>query len=235
MNRSTGQFEGRRIASVRALPLLLAIAASLAPRAAFADEPTPRWDPGKEVTARLPGRVQTAEPDPVTDGVYGRFDGDLDLGLGLGAELASGEARGAARLSVHYFSTAGIYATYRDALGAHADVERVLSLGVDLRPAFVPRWSKNMQQGPNFLDLALDSISLGLGAFWEQPRARSFASDRGLESSLGFGIPLFGKAAGPWLESRGQLAFRGADRARSQFLVVLSFHTLALSPFARAQ
>ena len=48
-------------------------------------------------------------------------------------------------------------------------------------------------------------------AFWEEPEGRPFADDRGFETSLGFGIPLLGKATGPWLETRGQLAFRGTE------------------------
>lgn len=179
--------------------------------------------------------MRARDDAPPSDGVYGRFEGDLDFALGVGAELDEGAARGALRFSLHYFYAAGFYATYRDAFSDDADVRRVLSFGVDLRPAFIPRWSKNMQQGPGFLDLALDSISLGLGAFWEQPKGRSFAADRGFETSLGFGVPLLGRATGPWLESRAQLAFRGTESARPEFFFLLSAHALVLSPLARAQ
>ncbi|HEY5376126.1 MAG TPA: hypothetical protein VIK01_20740, partial [Polyangiaceae bacterium] len=48
--------------------------------------------------------------DSSRDGVYDRFDGDLELGLGLGAELGSaGHAAPAIRCSAHYFSIAGVY------------------------------------------------------------------------------------------------------------------------------
>ncbi len=195
----------------------------------------PRWDPGRRVTASVGERVRPRDEAPPSDGVYGRFEGDLDFGLGVGAELDDGDVRGALRFSLHYFYAAGLYATYRDAFSDDAEVRRVLSLGVDMRPAFIPRWAKNMQQGPHFLDLALDSISVGLGAFWEEPRGRSFAADRGFETSLGFGIPLLGTASGPWLESRAQLAFRGTESARPEFFFLLSAHALVLSPLARAQ
>jgi hypothetical protein len=195
----------------------------------------PRWDPGRQVTASVGERVRARDDATPGDGVYGRFAGDLDFALGLGAELDEGAARGALRFSLHYFYAAGLYATYRDAFSDDADVRRVFSLGIDMRPAFIPRWSKNMQQGPSFLDLALDSISLGLGAFWEQPEHHGFAHDRGFETSLGFGVPLLGKATGPWLESRAQLAFRGTESARPEFFFLLSGHALILSPLARAQ
>jgi hypothetical protein len=180
-------------------------------------------------------QVATREPEPVTDGVYGRFEGDLDFGLGAGAEASEGDWRGALRFTLHYFSTAGIYFSYRDAFDSNAEVPRAFSVGVDMRPAFIPRWSKNMQQGPGFLDLTLDSISLGLGAFWQEARGRSFAAERGFETSLGFGVPLIGRATGPWIETRGQLAFLGTDSARAEFFVLLSAHVLVLSPLARAQ
>jgi hypothetical protein len=195
-------------------------------------EQLPRWDPGRHVTARVGPEVVAREAS--SDGVYGRFSGDLDFGVLAGAEFDRQSARSALRASVHYFSTAGAYVTFRDRLSDDASIRRVLSLGVDLRPAFIPRWSKNMQQGPSFLDLAIDSISLGMGAFWEQPTRGSLGDSRGFESSLGFGIPLFGRAGGPWLESRAQLAFRGLESAHAQFVLLLGFHALVVSPLVRS-
>ncbi|HMJ11213.1 MAG TPA: hypothetical protein VK524_07380 [Polyangiaceae bacterium] len=215
--------------------LLLSVALGVGSTARAQENAAPRWDPGESTTSPVGDAVRPRDDAAPTDGVYGRFEGDLDFGLGLGAELDEGDARGTFRTSLHYFYTAGLYATYRDAFSDEAEVRRVFSLGVDMRPAFIPRWSKNMQQGPGFLDLALDSISLGLGAFWEQPQGRSFASDRGFETSLGFGVPLLGTATGPWFESRAQLAFRGSESARPEFFFLLGFHALALSPLARAQ
>ena len=66
-----------------------------------------------EVTS---ARSIRSAPRATADGVYGRFDGDLDLGLALGAEFGSaGHAAPAVRASAHYFSIAGVYAA-----GAHA-------------------------------------------------------------------------------------------------------------------
>lgn len=215
---------------------LVALAAALWSKpGACENAPAPRWDPGRRVTSRLRDEIQAPDEHPATDGTYGRFKGDLDLGLGLGAELSDAPARGAARVSLHYFYTAGLYFTYRDRLGDGGELRRVLSVGIDMRPLFVPRWAKNMQQGPSVLDLTLDSLSLGLGAFWDQPQRGEFGEQRGFETSLGFGVPLLGQAPGPWLESRAQLAFLGTDSARAQFLLLLGFHTFFASPLTRTQ
>ncbi len=218
-------------ASPRRGAALLAVVA-LATTEAGAEPP--RWVPGNEVTSR-PKAALSRSPASDTEGGYGRFGGDLDFGLGLGAEFARGGPRAAVRGTLHYFSTAGLYFTYRDALGSDSSTgsARVFSGGVDLRPAFIPRWAQDMQQGPSFLDLALDSISLGMGAYWQQPRGRDFGDERGFELSLGFGVPLLARATGPWLETRTQLAFADTETARAQCLLLLSFHALAVSPLAR--
>jgi hypothetical protein len=148
-----------------------------------------------------------------SDGVYDRFDGDLDCGLALGAEFGSaGQGAPALRASAHYFSIAGIYASGR----IHAFDESAPSLfglGIDLRPLFVPRWAKGYETGPGLFDLTLDSLSLSLGAFWAQRSAPAAEPSRGFDAQLGFGVPLLATAAGPWLEARGALRYPdGADR-----------------------
>ena len=150
------------------------------------------------------GSAQAREPD-VPDGVYGRFEGDLELGLGFGAELAAGGVRAASRLSAHYYSMIGAYVTYRDALYLDAAPERTLGVGTDLRPMFIPRWSEDLQRGPAWLDLTVDSLSLGLGAFWEDAADGAFGTRRGFEASLGLAVPLFGTARGLWVAARGGL------------------------------
>jgi hypothetical protein len=204
------------------------------------------WDPGRRTTATVDDEVIPAEPGGAGDGVYGRFDGDLALGVGLGAELGQ-NTRAAARLSLHYFYMAGVYASYRDTLSGRSDeadtsddaraalAARVLSFGIDLRPAFIPRWSRSYEQGPSFLDLALDSISLGMGAFFAEPPGGALGDGRGFELSLGFGLPIVGQASGPWLEARGLLSLPDAgESSTTTALVLLSWHTLFDSPLARA-
>jgi hypothetical protein len=151
--------------------------------------------------AAQPATASAAEGEQA-DGVYGRFDGDLDVAVALGGELERDAARAAARATVHYFCTAGVYASYRDALDRDDPDARLVSFGVDLRPLFVPRWSQGWEQGPALLDLVLDSASLSLGAYWGSSAGEAHSS-RGLELGLGMGAPVFRRASGPWLGARG--------------------------------
>lgn len=175
------------------------------------------------------------------NGVYGRFQGDLELGLGLGAEVDRTGARGAARLGLYYFSMLGVYSSYRDGFGQGGDgAERLLSVGVDLRPGFVPRWAKGQQTGQPLPDLLIDSVSLALGAFWAEPAGHAFGSERGFETSLGFGIPLMLRADGLWLEARGQLRWPETAGAPDQGAVpsafaLLSWHGFVVTPLAASQ
>ncbi len=166
-------------------------------------------------------------PLPGSDGVYGRFDGSLQLSLSAGAELEASDPRAALRLAGHYFWTAGAYLRYSDALGAESERPlRVLSLGVDVRPLFLPRFALDVEQGPALLDLTLDSFSLTSGAYFAQPQVGSFGDDRGFELGLGLGVPLLAEAAGPWLELRGERRF--ADQAENAWLfsAFFSWHAL---------
>ncbi len=213
-----------------AVALLLVTPRALAQEEQNADA----WGP--RTTSRVEGQVETPEPKPVADGVYGRFDGDLELGLGAGAELDQDGTRGALRLGLHYFSMIGVSSSYAERLGG-GGVERVLALGIDLRPAFIPRWTENMHQGPGVVDLMVDSISLGLAAFWASPPGRDFGDARGFELSGGLGAPLFGHAAGPWLEAR-VLGRWPEERAESSgsgeavALLMLSWHAFISTPLA---
>jgi hypothetical protein len=168
------------------------------------------------------------------DGVYDRLDGDLDLGLGLGAEFGSaGGVAPALRASAHYFSIAGIYVEGRMHAGEQAP-PALFGLGVDLRPLFVPRWAKGYETGPSFRDLTLDSCSLSLGGYWTALPAHSppFQTGRGFEAGLGFGLPLFARAAGPWLEARGVLRYPDAGAREEAVLFALSWHAFVLTPLS---
>lgn len=152
-----------------------------------------------------------------SDGAYGRFAGLLELGLGLGAEFSANTPLMTARLTLHYFSTAGVYGMYSTSFtGTDADsvsapgtapattsTPNRLSAGVDLRPLFLPRFAMDYDQGPAFLDLAIDSFSLALGAFWQQVPGGEFGDVRGVEASVGGGVPLFTSASGFWIRFRG--------------------------------
>ena len=177
-------------------------------------------EPASRVHAPLPG----------SDGVYGRFDGSLTLGASLGAEIEASDPRGALKLSAHYLWTAGVYARYSDAFGSSSErPARVASLGVDVRPLFLPRFALDSEHGPAILDLTLDSLALSAGAYFAEPLGQSFGDERGFETGLGFGVPLCGEARGAWLEARAERRF--ADRGDNAWLftVSLSYHALAWS------
>jgi hypothetical protein len=191
---------------------------------------------GTELTSRSAHAEKTSvrsAPDAAADGVYDRFDGDLDLGLALGAEFGSaGQVAPALRASAHYFSIAGVYLAGR--INASDQSARSLfGLGVDLRPLFVPRWAKGYETGPGLLDLTLDSLSLSLGAFWAQRPPETPAPNRGFDAQLGCGIPLSATAAGPWLEARGVLRYPDHASREEAVILALSWHGFVTTPFSR--
>jgi hypothetical protein len=179
-------------------------------------------------------RVINRKADSSRDGVYDRFDGDLDLGLGLGAEFGSaGSAAPVVRGTAHYFSIAGLYAGGRFKAG-QASAPSLFDLGVDVRPLFVPRWAKGYETGPAWFDLTLDSLSLSLGAFWAA-KTDTRDSARGFEAGLGFGVPLFASAAGPWLEARGLLRYPDSGARDEAVLVAFAWHGFAITPLVSSQ
>jgi len=175
-----------------------------------------------------PERVHA--PSPGSDGVYDRFDGSLALAGTLGAELEDGEPRGAVRASAHYLWVAGVYGRYSDSFDQDGRrPTRVASFGVDLRPLFLPRFALDWEQGPALLDLAVDSLSLTAGAYFGKPPHAELGDERGFETGLGLGVPLFARAKGPWLDLRAERRF--ADRGESAWLfsLGLSLHALIWS------
>jgi hypothetical protein len=176
----------------------------------------------------LPGEVSHDGGDGSGgDGVYGRFNGRFDVGLAAGAEFGGGGAAFAARATAHYFYMAGIYAGYVDGFGSDTlTTNRRLSFGVDLRPTFLPRWSNDMQQGPSFLDLMIDSISLGMGVYFSAPQGSHLGDVRGYELSLGFGVPLSTTMQGPWIGTRGLLRWDDPQGRESHMAEALASVTL---------
>lgn len=217
MNRASSPSGLALCAAFRVLPLLVLVQLSARPARA------------EGASARSVAGAQGVS----ADGVYGRFDGDLDLGLALGAEFGSaGHAAPALRASAHYFSIAGIYASGRIKTGEQS-APSLFGLGVDLRPLFVPRWAKGYEKGPGLMDLTLDSLSLSLGAFWAQRAADAPEPNRGFDAQLGFGIPLLATAAGPWFELRGALRYPDGASREEAVLLALSWHGFVTTPFSR--
>ncbi len=147
-----------------------------------------------------------------SDGLYGRFDGDLDLRAHAGVAFASGGPAMAANLSLVYLATAGVYAQYTDALGSSAPaVGRSLAVGVHVSPLFIARYATGKEQGPAFMDLVIDSLAFEMGAFWAAPNRSAWDEHPGLEVALGAGLPLFARATGLFLGVRAALRWRPED------------------------
>lgn len=189
--------------------------------------------PGSAHAQGTSARSAAAASSASGDGVYDRFDGDLDLGLALGAEFGSaGQVAPALRASAHYFSIAGVYAAGRIKAGDES-APSLFGMGVDLRPLFVPRWAKGYETGSGLFDLTLDSLSLSLGAFWARRPAHAPEPKRGFDLQLGFGIPLLATAAGPWLEARGALRYPDGAGREEALIVALSWHGFVTTPFSQ--
>ncbi|MFO0647497.1 MAG: hypothetical protein U0326_14750 [Polyangiales bacterium] len=101
-----------------------------------------------------------------SDGVYGRFDGDLVLSAELMGAYADTPTGGSGTAS------AAIRARFMDMTGLALGYDRAIAsarhdavwLAVDLRPAWLARTNYDWEQGPRWLDLALDSIGVGWAA-----------------------------------------------------------------------
>ncbi len=173
--------------------------------------------------AALAAALLATGPARAGDGVYGRFEGDAELRVHAGAAFAGGGPAFAASVAAVYLSTAGVYVHYTDAVGSSAPlVTRSLSAGVHLAPLFLARYGIDGERGPAFVDLTIDSLAFELGAFWSAPRAPAMGSappapgttwdeHPGLEAALDLGLPLFGRASGPFIGVRGALRWRPGD------------------------
>jgi hypothetical protein len=172
-------------------------------------------------------------PSAEDDGVYGRFRGDTDLSLKLGGMLRDEGLAGSVGGSAHYYSLLGITADYSESLVADAPDARSFSVGLDLRPLFLPRWALGLERGPAWLDLTVDSFAAGFGAYFSDAEVDG-RNTRGMWLSLGAGVPLLGSASGPWVEVRGLRRFpdqTASLTAHNALFVYLSWHhILQLGP-----
>lgn len=144
-----------------------------------------------------------------TDGIYGRFDGDITLSPNAGMEYSRGNALPSIGLRSSYLSTLGISMNHADSkllIGSSSMNQSITNLDLELRPLFLIRWSESLEVGPPVLDLTLDSLVLGIGAFWDHDRRRAQLR-RGTAVSTGIGVPLIGRAKGPWLNATVALRF----------------------------
>lgn len=151
--------------------------------------------------------------------MYGRFDGDAMAAIELGGSytFAAPAARGpglTARAGFFYMHTLGLTVQYDDRLGSAEAVARSLLASIEIRPIFLSRFTQDLEQGPAHLDLFIDSVGLGIGAWRQWERAPSCLDDcvsHGMELSLGAEIPLLPRASAPYLAVRGGIRWALSD------------------------
>ena len=137
----------------------------------------------------------------------------LLAGLGLVAPGASEAFPGeslAGRLSASYLHTAGVYGRYDDSLGLQFEpTARSVGAGVELRPLFLARFGGDLEQGPAYFDLFVDSLSIALGAYGAALSADDCSGTGldcwrvGVELGAGVELPLLPHADGPFIALRG--------------------------------
>jgi hypothetical protein len=145
--------------------------------------------------------------DGAVDPSYGRVQGDLTLVLGLGATIAEGGTRAEGELRIRYLESVGLFGAYEDGppVSSSSDPARVLVGGLEVRPLFLYRWLQGHETSRAWLDLAIDSFGLELGAVAMQPAGSPFGSQSGVQAGLGLEIPILGEATGLWLGVHGGL------------------------------
>jgi hypothetical protein len=172
--------------------LALSLAVVAAPRPARADDD--EIEPPK-----------ASPPSAKPDATYGRIAGDVGLVFGAGATFGPRSPRVAADLRFRYLETAGLFFTYEDGSLSDTSAEplRVLALGFEIRPLFMARWLTGHELGAPRADLMLDSLALELGGFLAQREGGTLGDQPGLQAGLGFEIPIFPRASGPWIGLHG--------------------------------
>lgn len=161
-----------------------------------------------------PRVLADARTPSTTDGLYQRFAGDLALDVSAGARTPLIH-------DPHVGALGRVGALYLASVGGFVSVDRGFrspdqlgtSLGVDLRPLFIPRFSTASEFGRATLDLLIDSLSFSIAARWVGDRRTA------LDLGAGFELPLSASYAGPFLALRfshvlGQGALRGFERER---------------------
>lgn len=145
-----------------------------------------------------PSRALASDRDRV-DTSYGRLEGDLAVGAGVGSAFGPRGPRAALDLRLRYLWTAGLFVTYEDGplWSSSAEPRRAFAMGVEIRPFFLARWANGYETGNPWIDLSIDSLGLELGAVFVEPKGRSFGKNPGLQAGIGFQIPVLGRATGP--------------------------------------
>jgi hypothetical protein len=161
------------------------------------------------------------------DGVYGRFDGDMDFGLGLGVRAGTEAVGPTARLSVHFLQSLGLVGQFTWP-STHRHERWEAALGLDVRPLFLPRWALDLEQGPAFADLLLDSLSVSAGPVFTRYQSETRT---GFGLDLGAALPLSSHSRGFWLHLRGGPQWWPHESGvRLSFTAALAWHAPWVSP-----
>jgi hypothetical protein len=166
------------------------------------------------VAALLVGTASAHAAEP-KDGAHGRVDGDMAVEIGVGAGFGPRSPRAVGDLRFRYLSMAGVFVTYEDGplVGSKSDPKRVVPFGIELRPLFLAKWFTGRYSGNPRLDLAIDSLSLELGAVFLQPDGGKLGGKPGLQAGIGIELPIFPDATGPFVALHG--GARWSDAALS--------------------
>lgn len=142
------------------------------------------------------------------DGIYGRFAGDVSWSLGVGAEYdgRSASLRPDATFTLRFYQAVGLAATFSQTAHTTDPIERRLGVALVLEPLFLIRWPNFQHTGKSVLDLTIDSLGLWLGASFFEPKTGNFADQTALSLGLGAGVPLLGRAEGPWIRGRVEVS-----------------------------
>lgn len=163
-------------------------------------------------TALVAATLAAAPARAEGDGLYGRFAGDVELRGAAGVAVAAGGPMIAGELGARYLGSAGFFVGYADAAGGQRPrVLRSIAAGVEVAPLFLTRYASNAEHGPAHLDLLLDSLAFGVGAFWAQPQGGPFGARPGVEIALSLAIPVLPRIDGPILGVRAALRWRDED------------------------
>lgn len=146
-----------------------------------------------------------AEDRPLDDGAYGRLRGDgsfaIEAGtsLTLGPKAYAGESL-ALRGAIFYVRTVGLVAHYDESFDLEAQPTRRSFAGaLEVRPLFLGRFARDMERGPPWMDLTLDSLGISMGVWGAMPQRRfcpprNCPSDYGMQAGLGIDLPLWADA-----------------------------------------
>lgn len=187
------------------------------------------------ISLGAPSELEVPEADAARgDGVYGRLDGDFSLSLGLGveADATRSRARPSAGATLRYYQAIGILLHYSQGVPDGDPLERRLVAGFLLEPLFLLRWPEFRHSGRAFPDLFLDSFGLHVGTALLEPRGADFAKEVRLTVGAGFGIPLTGRAPGPFIRARYDLELLGVEPVHN-FLINLEWQLFWESPWLK--